>query len=111
MHGIMQSKARLEKARKPATKQNVCICMMQVVDTEAFAKQDGSVDFDVNNLKFVQGIGLAIKNLKGIHPAGKDLDAILRNIREKRLLVLKPPAEVAHRIQNMQQRQWEIAYP
>ncbi|KAK9797437.1 hypothetical protein WJX73_004192 [Symbiochloris irregularis] len=84
---------------------------VQVVDTRAFAKEDGRVDFDVNNLKFVQGVGLAVKDQGGAHAQGKDLNAILQNCRRKRLLVLKSPAEVAHRIQKMQQKHWDVTYP
>jgi hypothetical protein len=80
------------------------------VDCKAFAKVDGRVDFDVNNLKFLQREGLSVKDKLGPHPQGNDLDAILRNIRSKKLLVLKSPAEVAHRIQKMSQRGWEVTY-
>lgn len=84
---------------------------MQVVDTEAFAKRNPEVDFDVNNLKLTQTHTIEIKALHGQRKEATDLKQVLANIRDKQLYVLRPVASVNGRIEKMKSRGWKIMFP
>ena len=85
--------------------------VLQVVDTEAFAKQQAAVDFDVNNLKLSFPGGIQVKHEGEIRVQGRDRNQILSNCRVKTLLVLKPAQEVTARIDKMKQRGWAVTFP
>ena len=87
------------------------LTVLQVVDTEAFAKQNPEVDFDVNNLKLTQANGIEIKAMRGQRQEATDLKQVLANIHDKQLYVLKPVSSVNGRIEKMKTRGWKIMFP
>lgn len=79
----------------------------QVVDMVAFAKIQATVDFDVNNLKLTKE-GLKVKHENEVRLEARTLEKILRSVRTKHLLVLKPAKEVTAKIEKMSKRGWTI---
>ena len=79
---------------------------VELVDTQAFAKQDRRVDFDVNNLKLqpVPGV-IALKVVRADYPP---LDTVLSNCRNRVFCVLKNEEEVLARILKMKRRGWRL---
>lgn len=84
---------------------------LQVVDTQAFAKRSPGVDFDVNNLKLTQTLGIEVKSSQDQRQEATDLQQILANIQAKQLYVMRSVPQVNGRIEKMKARGWKIMFP
>jgi HrpA-like RNA helicase/O-acetyl-ADP-ribose deacetylase (regulator of RNase III)/endonuclease/exonuclease/phosphatase family metal-dependent hydrolase len=81
---------------------------IELVDSAHFAKQDGKIDFDVNNLLLqppAAGKELIAHKFVG---QGGAVNMIIHNARCKQLVVLKRPEEISDRIQKMKGRGWRF---
>lgn len=84
---------------------------LQVVDTQAFAKRSPGVDFDVNNLKLTQTLGIEVKASQDQRQEATNLQQILANVQAKQLYVLRSVPQVNGRIEKMKARGWKIMFP
>jgi hypothetical protein len=83
---------------------------IELVDSEHFAKGDGKVDFDVNNLKLQPPTAKNGEDFIAHKFAnqGGSVPTIVQNARSRKLCVLKNPGEVSERIDKMRGRGWKI---